>query len=136
MGPLNAGLHPHSCVAQVIMGLAAAGALAAAISAFTTITEAGPSALMPGTWRFYGFLVFAALFALLNWRPRHYRWLWEIVILNKLLLAVTAGGYATGVIGPGEVDGAMAAFVADGVLTAAILTAYVFGRGWRAPPSL
>ena len=118
------------------MGLAAAGALAAAISAFTTITEARPSALMPGTWRFYGFLVFAALFALLNWRPRHYRWLWEIVILNKLLLAVTAGGYATGVIGPGEVDGAMAAFVADGVLAAAILTAYVFGRGWRAPPSL
>lgn len=121
-------------VVRVLMGLPSASALAAAATAIGAVADAEPSALMVETWRMYGFVVFAALFALLAWRPLHYRWLWEIVIVNKLLLAVTAGGYATGVIGPGDVEDATAVFVADSVIVAVVVSAYLVCRGWRATP--
>ncbi len=117
---------------RILMGLAAASALGAAVSAIPVVTEARAPTLMAETWRLYGFLTFASLLALLGWRPLSYPWLWEIVILNKLLLTVTAGGYAAGVLGPGDVDGAVAALVWDGGLTIALLAAYVSGRGWQA----
>jgi hypothetical protein len=121
-------------VARGLMGLASVSALAAAVGAIPALGDAGASALMAETWRFYGFIAFAGLFALLAWRPLHYRWLWEIVILNKLLLTVTAGGYVAGVFGPGDVEGATASFVADAVLVAMTIAAYVLCRGWRAAP--
>lgn len=121
-------------VVRVLMGLASVSALAAAVTAIGAVADVDASALMVETWRMYGFVVFAALFALLAWRPLQYPWLWEIVIVNKLLLAVTAGGYATGVIGPGEVDGATAALVADSVVVAVLVSAYLVCRGWRATP--
>lgn len=117
---------------RILMGLAAASAIGAAASAIPVVTGAPAPTLMGETWRLYGFLTFAGLFALLGWRPLSYPWLWEIVILNKLLLTVTAGGYAAGVFGPGDVDGAVAALVWDGGLTIALLAAYTAGRGWQA----
>lgn len=121
-------------IVRILMGVAALGALAAAAGAASAVGEAGAATIMVETWRLYGFLVFAGLFALLGWRPLGYRWLWEIVILNKLLLTGTAAGYVTGVIGPGDVDGADAALVADGILTVILVVAYVLCQGWRAGP--
>jgi hypothetical protein len=119
---------------RVLMGLAAVSALAAAIGAIPVVADAGAPTMMTETWRLYGFLTFAGLFVLLGWRPLSYRWLWEIVILNKLLLTVTAGGYVTDVIGPGDVEGAPAALISDGILTAGLVVAYLVCRGWRAGP--
>jgi hypothetical protein len=119
-------------VARVLMGLAAASALAAAVGAIPAVTDPDPTVLMVETWRLFGFVTFACLFALLSWRPLGFPWLWEIVILNKLLLTVTAGGYATGTVGPGDVEGAAATFGWDGGLTALLVVAYVACRGWQA----
>lgn len=116
---------------RILMGVAALGALVAAFGAIESVADADAATVMVETWRLYGFLTFAGLFVLLGWRPRSYRWLWEIVILNKLLLTITAGAYAAGVLGPGEVDGAAIAVVSDGILTAILLVAYVLGEGWR-----
>ncbi|WP_460777569.1 hypothetical protein [Nocardiopsis nanhaiensis] len=118
--------------ASVLMWLASASALAAAASGLPGVVEAGPDRLMAETWRLYGFLVFAALFALLALRPLAYAWVWEIVILNKLLLAVTATGFAAGWFGPGRVADAGAAAIADSALVVVVGAAYVLCRGWRA----
>lgn len=118
--------------ARVLMWLASASAVVAAIGAVPAVLAADSGQLMAETWRMYGFLVFAALFALLAYRPLGYRWLWEIVIVNKLLLAVTAAGFVTGVVGPGDVVGAVEAAVADGVLVVLLVVSYVLCRGWRA----
>ncbi len=123
---------PQRRVARVLMGLAATSALAAAVGAIPGLTGTDGTVLMVETWRLYGFLTFACLFALLGWRPRGYPWLWEIVILNKLLLTVTAGAYATDILGPGDVEGAVAAVGWDGGLTALLIAAYMSSRGWRA----
>ncbi|MBB4929591.1 hypothetical protein F4561_000411 [Lipingzhangella halophila] len=120
---------------RALMWCACASAVAAAATGLPGVTASGPGSLMAETWRLYGFLVFAALFALLAYRPLGYRWVWEIVIVNKLLLAVTAGGFALGVLGPGEeVSGAVDAAVADGLLVVVAVLAYVLCRGWRAGP--
>ncbi|MBB6001001.1 hypothetical protein [Streptomonospora salina] len=120
--------------ARVLMALASASALAAAAAGLPTVLDAGPDRVMAETWRFYGFGVFAALFALLAWRPLRYRWVWEIVIANKALLAVTAAAFAAGALGPDGVAGAGAAATADSVLAAVTLAAYLLCRGWRAGP--
>ncbi|WP_148046420.1 hypothetical protein [Halostreptopolyspora alba] len=121
--------------ARVLMWCAAASAVVAAATGLPGLAAVGPDNLMAETWRWYGFLVFAALFALLAHRPLSYRWVWEIVIANKLLLTVTATGFASGVLGPeGEVTGAVDAAVADGVLVVVAVVAYVLCRGWRAGP--
>lgn len=124
----------RTTAARVLMGVASASALAAAAAAVPAVFEAGGDRLMAETWRLYGFLVFAALFALLAWRPLHYRWVWEIVIANKALLALTATAFAAGALGPGAVAGAAAAATADSVLAVVAATAYVLCRGWRAGP--
>lgn len=129
---VRAGSATRRRVVRVLMAVAAASAMAAAGSTIPVVADAGASVLMVETWRLYGFLTFAGLFALLGWRPLRYPGLWEIVIVNKLLLTVTAGGYALGLVGPGDVDGAAAAFVWDGGLTVVLLAAYVTCRGWRA----
>ena len=45
---------------------------------------------MVETWRAYGLVVFAGLFALLAWNPLGHRGLWELVIAHKVALTVTA----------------------------------------------
>jgi hypothetical protein len=56
---------------------------------------------------------------LLARRPRAYPGVWELAILNKVALTITA--LFTG-------DGTVLA--ADGVLSALLVAAYVLARGW------
>ncbi|QBI56508.1 hypothetical protein [Streptomonospora litoralis] len=121
----------RTTVGRLLMVAAAVSALVAAAGALPTVLAAGPEQLMAQTWRLYGFLVFAALFGLLALRPLHYRWVWEIVIANKVLLSVTAGAF---VLGGQGVVGAAAAAIADGVLSVVVVAAYILCRGWRAGP--
>ena len=58
---------------QALMWIAAAGAAGAALSSIATVLGAdGPTKIVE-TWRLYGLVVFAGLFALLALRPRAYR---------------------------------------------------------------
>jgi hypothetical protein len=114
------------------MWLAALAAAASAVAAFFTVLDAGGAAKVVETWRLYGLIVFAGLFALLALHPRQYRGVWELVIASKLALAVTAAGYAAhgGITGTGAIIGW------DGGLTLVLITAYICCRGWRAAPRL
>src|SRR5690606_37834938 len=112
--------------ARVLMGLAAVGALAAAATSLQVVSGAGPETLVVETWRLAGFVLFSGLFALLAYRPLHYAGVWELVILNKLVLTIAALTYASGANGAAEVA------LVDGILTGVLIAAYVLSRGWRA----
>jgi hypothetical protein len=113
-------------VAQVLLVVAALGAVFAVVGATEAVANATTATRMVETWRLLGFGVFAGMFLLLAYRPRVYAGIWELAILNKLGLTVAAFAYGT------EVDGARTALVADSAITLLLLAAYVLTRGWRA----
>ncbi|MGW5386477.1 hypothetical protein [Nocardia sp. NPDC003963] len=78
------------------------------------------------TWRAYGYVVFAGLFVLLTLRPNDYRGVWELVILHKVALTVTALVYSRN----GAVEGAGAILAWDGGLSVVLLVTYPLCRGW------
>lgn len=115
--------------AQVLLWLGAVAAAASALFAIGDVMAAGGSTTVVETWRAYGFVVFAGLFALLALRPRGYRGVWELVIFNKVALTVTAVLYAIhgGIAGTGMIIGW------DGGLSVLLITGYVLSRGWASP---
>lgn len=112
--------------ARVLMGLAAFGALAAAVASIQVVGDAGPETLIVEVWRLVGFILFSGLFALLAYRPLRYAGVWELVIINKLTLTILALTYAS------DAEGASEVALVDGILTGVLLAAYVLSRGWRA----
>jgi hypothetical protein len=106
-------------MARALLAVAAAGALVAALPTAADAVAADGALRSALVWQAYGLVVFAGLFALLAWRPRGYRGVWELAILNKVALTVTA--LFTG-------DGAVLA--ADGALSVLLVAAYVLARGW------
>lgn len=119
-------------IGRALMWLAVLGAVGAAGTALLTVLDAGGATKVVETWRLYGLIVFAGLFALLMLRPHHYKGVWEITIASKLAMTVTAIGYAAhgGITGTGPIIGW------DGGLTAVLIAAYVCCRGWTAAPRL
>jgi hypothetical protein len=113
-------------IAQALLVLAAIGALTAVVDAAAAVADAGPATRMVETWRMLGFSVFVGIFLLLAYRPRVYAGIWELAILNKLALTVTALSY-----GPATV-GARTALLADGAITLMLVAAYALSRGWKA----
>lgn len=111
--------------AMVLMLLAALGALLTSVGAIGPAVNASPGTQVVETWRVYGFLVFAGLFALLALRPRHYPGVWELVIFHKVAMALTA----VTLLGDGAA-GAPTAIVADGILAAMVIAAYLLARGY------
>ncbi len=113
-------------IARSLLWLAAAGAAASAFSAIGAVLEADSATKVVETWRAYGFVVFAGLFALLALRPRGYRGVWELVIFHKVALTVTAVGYAAS---GGIADTGMIVSW-DGGISVLLVAAYVLSRGW------
>lgn len=111
-------------IGQGLMALAALGALGAFAGSLGAVDGAPPDRFWIESWRSYGFLVFAGLFALLAWRPTRAPLIWELVFLHKMAMAATwafAGAIAeAGTAGP--VD------LALGLTT---LAAWLLTRGWR-----
>jgi hypothetical protein len=91
------------------------------------VLAAGGATAVVETWRLYGFVLFAGLFACLAVRPHGHRGIWELVIANKLALTVTGIAFAW----HGGVTGAANVVIWDGSLTAVLVAAYVTGRGWQ-----
>jgi len=113
-------------IARVLLVLSALGAVLAVVGAASAVADAGPATRMVETWRLLGFAVFVGMFVLLAYRPRLYAGIWELAILDKLALAVTAFAYGS------ATDGAVTALVADGTITIMLLAAYLLSRGWTA----
>ncbi len=108
------------------MAIASVAAAAAAVTSLNAAANADPDVLMLETWRGAGLAVFAGLFALLAYRPRHYAGVWELVALNKLTLTVVALTYGSGATDADEVA------LYDGILSVVLVAAYLLCRGWRA----
>ncbi|RCV49054.1 hypothetical protein DEF23_20120 [Marinitenerispora sediminis] len=113
------------------MGVAALAAAAAALDALWSLGGAADAIKVVSAWRAYGLLVFSALFTLLAARPRAYRGVWEVVIFHKLAMTLTAVVYQV----RGGVADADTIIVADGILTVALVSAYVLCRGWSQRPA-
>lgn len=128
----DAAISPRERAGRALMWLAALGAAGSAGMALLTVLDAGGATKIVETWRLYGLVVFAGLFVLLALHPHRYRGVWELAIVSKLALTVTAAGYAV----HGGINGAGAVIGWDGVLTAVLITAYICCRGWTAIPRL
>ena len=72
------------------MGLAFVGALFAFISALQAIQAASPETVWVETWRLFGFLAFAGMFALLALRPRISPGLWELAFFHEAAMILLA----------------------------------------------
>ncbi len=110
------------------MWLATVSALGAAVSVIPSVANADSATKSLETWQLYGYIVFAGLFALLAWRPKDYRGIWELVIFNKAALTITALAYVI----HGGIDGASTIIVWDGGLTIVLIAAYILCQGWKA----
>jgi hypothetical protein len=97
-------------VSSGFVALAGLLATAAGITAAASLPEVPNATLMVETWRVVGLFTFAALFALLAFRPLLSSALWLIVIASKFVLA--ASGLAFG----HEVSGSLEAAAWDGSL--------------------
>ena len=115
-------------VGRGFAAVASATAVVAAVSAVPGVVAADRTDRIALTWWMYGLVVFAALFGLLAARPLQTRWLWEIVLANKLALAATAAAY----LAANSATDAGTIVVTDGGLFAVLLAAYLCVRGWRA----
>ena len=117
--------------ARVLMILAALAAGSAAVAAIARLGEATPDTVIVQTWRAYGLVVFAGLFALLAWRPLGYRGVWELVIGHKVALSLSAVILVADAGRGGGAADAASVLVWDGSLSVVLLAAYLSCRGWR-----
>ena len=107
-----------------LMALSSLGALVAFYGAIASVRAAAADTVWVETWRMFGFLVFAGLFALLAARPRLSAGVWELVFFDKAAMGVSM------LLLPGAKDAVSAGSV-DAVLAVLIAIAYVCTRGWR-----
>ncbi|WP_336979360.1 hypothetical protein [Altererythrobacter fulvus] len=111
-------------IGQVLMGIAALSAVGAFAGAVPLLSDAGADRLWVESWRAYGFLVFAGLFALLAWRPTRSPLVWELVFFHKAAMVVTHWWV-------GDVAEAAVAGRVDMALCAVILVSWALTRGWE-----
>lgn len=117
-------------IGRVLLWLAAIGAVAAALGAYGAVADAEPAVKVVETWRAYGFVVFAGLFALLAVRPRGHRAVWALVIFHKVAMTMTALAYSR----DAAIEGTGTVLVFDGALSVLLVLALVLCRGWVAEP--
>lgn len=111
-------------IGQVLMGLAALSAVGAFAGALPVLADAAPDRLWVESWRAYGFLVFAGLFALLAWRPTRSPLVWELVFFHKAAMVATHQLV-------GDVPEAAMASAVDLGLCVTIIVSWALTRGWE-----
>ena len=111
---------------RILLLVAAIAAAAAATGGAVSLGDADADSLIVETWRVAGLGVFAGLFGLLAYRPRHPAGVWVLAIANTVALTAAAATAATG-----TADSGITA-VSDGALSVLLVAAYVLTRGWRA----
>jgi hypothetical protein len=118
-------------IAKVMVWLAAVGAASSAVAAVAAVWDADGGTKVVETWRAYGLVVFAGLFVLLALAPRGYRGVWELVILHKVALTLTALLYSA----HGDIADTATIIAWDGTVSVLLVGAYVLARGWTASPA-
>lgn len=122
--------HVRDRIGRGLLWLAAVAAVAAALGAYGTVVDAEPAVKVVETWRAYGFLVFAGLFALLAVRPRGQRAVWALVVFHKVAMTVTALVYSRNP----AIEGTGTVLAWDGALSVLLVLAFVLCGGRVAEP--
>ena len=107
-----------------LMWVAASGALLAFVSGISVVASTTSNVVWLETWRNFGFLMFAGMFALLALRPRLSPGIWELAFFHKATMAISALFLI-------DVNEAAEAGLIDGILAVMLLIAYLCMRGWR-----
>jgi len=121
---------PRQRIAQVLLILAAIGAMASLTGASNAIGTADNALKITAVHDFLSFPVYGALFLLLAWKPRALPGLWEILIAQKAILSILAFTIYR------DADGATVTAVSDGILALVLTVAYILSGGytaWRTP---
>ncbi|MEU7751159.1 hypothetical protein AB0B57_35295 [Micromonospora sp. NPDC049101] len=119
---------PAPLADRIGRGFAAVAALATVVAFVNGILltlDAPDDRLFIEGWRVSSFAIFAALFALLAFRPRRSAGVWEILLAGKTALVVFG-------MTIGDVSEARLSALIDLGLVAVVATAYVLCRGWLA----
>lgn len=111
-------------LARILLIIATVSAVGAAVTQIQVVFDAGGATKVVETWRLYGFVVFAGLFALLAVRPLGNLAVWLLVIMNKLALTVTGLAYQA----HGGIADAGTIITWDGGLTVLLLAAFAVSR--------
>jgi len=129
MSPTDTRVAPtiRDRIATALMLVSALGALYAFITALGAVQTAGPATQQVETWRLFGFLMFAGVFILLGVWPRRLPGLWELIIVNKVGLTVVEA-----LLIRNDAAGAQSAAIADAILSALLVAAYLLSRGYTA----
>jgi hypothetical protein len=109
---------------RVLIALCCLGAIGAFYSSISAVRSASNQTVWVETWRMFGFLVFAGMFALLVWRPRFSAGIWELVFFHKAAMGIS-------LIFISSAPGAITAGTVDIVLSILIVVAYICTRGWQ-----
>ncbi|MEC3977566.1 hypothetical protein [Amycolatopsis sp. H20-H5] len=80
--------------------------------------------LMVEGWRTFGYLVFAAMWAMLAYRPRQVPAMWEMVIVHKVAAAILALTITHTTEG-------MQSSITDSWVALSTIFAYIVCRGWQ-----
>lgn len=107
-----------------LTALAMLGALVAFFSGFKSVQLASPDLLWVELWRLAGFLLFAAMFALLSLRPRQSAGIWELAFFHKATMTIIS------LFIPFAQEATLAGTF-DGILALILLSAYFLTRAWR-----
>ncbi|MEU4680297.1 hypothetical protein [Micromonospora sp. NPDC023737] len=111
-------------LARILLIIATVSAVGAAVTQVQVVFDAGGATKVVETWRLYGFVLFAGLFALLTVRPLGNLAVWLLVIMNKLALTVTGLAYQ----GHGGIADTGTIITWDGGLTVLLLAAFAVSR--------
>ncbi len=111
-------------IVRVLLGIATLGAIGAALTQIPVVLDAGSATKVVETWRLYGFVVFAGLFALLAVRPLGNLTVWLLAIGDKLALTLTAFCYQA----RGGIADTDTIITWDGGLAVVLIVAFVLSR--------
>lgn len=111
-------------VGRSLMGLNAAVTFAVFINGLFLMADAADDRMMVEGWRTFGYLVFAAMWAMLAYRPRQVPAIWEMVIFHKVAATILAFTILH------TTEGFQSSFTDTGVAALTIFS-YVVCRGWQ-----
>ena len=92
----------------------------------------GPERINVEAWRMFGFPVFAGLYFVIAFYPRHVPGLWELVFYHKAGVAIFLGFFVGATTSTTVSDETSTVIAVDLLLAGTTAVAYVLAKGWRA----
>ncbi|WP_328453492.1 hypothetical protein [Amycolatopsis sp. NBC_00438] len=115
---------PRDLIGRGLLAVAALATVGAAIRGMVYVGRVADDRIWIENWRMTAFWLVAGLFALLAWKPRAQRGVWEVLFAQKSVLVVIA-------VVLGDVPEAGEAGYVDFGLVVILVASYFLCRGWQ-----